>query len=219
LIGGYGKIIDGDVRDSDYAGDNRTIETSRSINNADKGHVVNISLSVGPHFKLMENRISFIPLIGYSYHEQNMALSDGLQILPLPMHISGLNSTYETEWRGFLSGFKMNFQFSEKISFQSRVEYHWTNYYAVGDWNLRTDLFHPQSFEHSANGQGWTAGADIDYLLNEHLSVGFSGAYLNWDTGAGLDRAYYVNGAVVETRLNKVNWRSISSGVTLILSF
>jgi hypothetical protein len=43
----YGKIFSGDNQDSDYLGNNRTLEFSRSNNNADKGVVIDASVNAG----------------------------------------------------------------------------------------------------------------------------------------------------------------------------
>ncbi|NIQ93167.1 MAG: TonB-dependent receptor, partial [Desulfuromonadales bacterium] len=43
----YGWIVSGENQDSDYAGDNRTLEWSRSNNDAGNGHVFDLEGGVG----------------------------------------------------------------------------------------------------------------------------------------------------------------------------
>ena len=66
-IADYGWIFDGDNQDSDYAGDNRTYEWSRSNNSADDGDVWDVSLAIGYPLRFGGEVIGTItPLIGYS---------------------------------------------------------------------------------------------------------------------------------------------------------
>ena len=79
---------------------------------------------------------------------------------------------------------------------------------------MRDDFKHSKSFEHKADGDGWVAGIGLNYALNKQLSVGLSGDYLSWKTDPGISRFYLANGAIVETRLNEVNWESTSLSVS-----
>ncbi|MEJ2314994.1 MAG: hypothetical protein P8Y85_09600 [Nitrospirota bacterium] len=64
----YGWILDGDNQDSDYLGDNRTLEFSRSNNDAGDGNVFDASVGIG--YKIIDNKLMVAPLVGYSYHNQ-----------------------------------------------------------------------------------------------------------------------------------------------------
>ena len=210
---GYGWIVDGRNRDSDYGADNRSNEVSRSINDADDGNVLDLSIAIGPHFSSNDGHWSIIPLMGYSYHEQNLTITDGQQIIPPLGPFDGLKSTYETEWSGPWLGADIAYLPVSKWTFTTSIEYHWADYSAEADWNLRDDFKHSKSFEHKADGDGWVAGIGLNYALNKQLSVGLSGDYLSWKTDPGISRFYLANGAIVETRLNEVNWESTSLSV------
>jgi hypothetical protein len=214
-MAGYGWIVDGRNRDSDYGSDNRSNEVSRSINDADDGNVLDLSIAIGPHFSSNDGRWSIIPLMGYSYHEQNLTITDGQQIIPPSGPFDGLDSTYETEWSGPWIGADIAYLPVSKWTFTTSIEYHWADYSAEADWNLRDDFKHSKSFEHKADGDGWGAGVGLIYALNKQLSVGLSGDYLNWNTDPGISRHYLANGSIVETRLNEVNWESTSLSVNL----
>jgi hypothetical protein len=106
-----------------------------------------------------------------------------------------------------------------KWTVTTSIEYHWVDYSAEADWNLRDDFQHPKSFEHEAYGDGWVAGVGVNYALNQQFSLGLSGDYLSWNTDSGTDRLYLANGSIVDTRLNEVNWESKLLSVTLDLVF
>ncbi|MGD8686846.1 MAG: autotransporter domain-containing protein, partial [Syntrophobacterales bacterium] len=158
----YGWIYDGDNQDSDFAGDDRTFEWSRSNNNADDDDVLDASLGIGYQFRLAEDKCMFTPLVGYSYHEQNLRLTDGVQtvsepglappgVTPPPLGpFAGLDSKYEAEWKGPWVGLDLSLRPTEKLTMMATFEYHWADYEAKAKWNLRTDLNQPKSFTHDA---------------------------------------------------------------------
>ncbi len=209
---GYGWIFDGDNQDSDYAGDDRTFEFSRSNNNADDGNTFDASLGIGYQLTFGLDNFGITPIIGYSYHEQNLTITDGYQTIELVYGntgaFPGLNSKYETEWKGPWIGLNMFIKPSEKLTILLSFEYHWADYYAEADWNLRTDFAHPKSFEHYAYGNGIVISVGGDYSLTRHWSLFMSFDYEDWSTNAGIDRLFFANGTTLESRLNEVNWES-----------
>ncbi len=210
----YGWIMTGDVQDSDYLGDNRTLEFSRSNNNADDRNTLDATVGIGYQFFFGSNFLSFAPLVGYSHHEQNLTVTDGNQTIPPTGAFAGLDSTYETEWVGPWVGADLVFRmphekkYFEEFSFQVSFEYHWADYNAEADWNLRTDLAHPKSFEHDADGSGWIVSADWNVFFTSQLGFKMSVNYQAWDTDPGIDRTFFSDGTAAETRLNDVNWDS-----------
>jgi hypothetical protein len=222
----HGTIFDGENQDSDYKGLNRTGEWSRSNNNADKGDVSDMSVAAGYRFTVWNNRISLIPLLGYSYHEQNLVMTDGYQTVSEPDAalrlnppevgpFSGLYSTYEARWRGPWLGLDAGYTLalpkpSLHMTFGLGLEYHWADYSASADWNLRSDLAHPESFEHEAVGTGYIVAAKWRCQFANRLGILLSFGYQDWSTDAGTDRVYLSTNEVDETRLNEVNWTSKS---------
>jgi hypothetical protein len=230
---GYGWIVDGRNQDSDFAGDNRTLEFSRSRNNADDGSVFDVSLALGPRFRVREERLTITPLVGLSYHEQNLILTDGVQTIsdqaaadaffgpgelmlqplgPFP----GLDSSYETRWKGPWVGVDLEIRPSDRLTLAASAEYHWADYEATADWNLRADFAHPASFTHQARGEGILLSAAADLALAERWSVELSYDFADWQADDGTDRVLFADGSVGVTRLNEVNWRSqaVLLGVT-----
>ncbi len=145
---GFGWIFNGESQDSDYSGDNRTSEFSRSINSADDGNILDVSLGIGYQFTFRLDSFGITPLIGYSYHRQNLTITNGIRIIPPTDPFPGLDSTYVAEWNGPFLGLDFTLKLNNKHTVFAEIEYHWANYYAKADWNLRSDFAHPKSFEH-----------------------------------------------------------------------
>ncbi|GMR04624.1 MAG: hypothetical protein BMS9Abin23_0525 [Thermodesulfobacteriota bacterium] len=205
-----GLIMAGGVRDSDYLGDNRTIEFSRSDNGVDNGTLWDASAGVGvaTAIPFIGGRLEIAPLIGYSYHKQNLTLTDGFQTIPLSGPFPGLNSVYRARWMGPWFGTDLSFMF-EKIVFNGTFEYHLADYLGVGDWNLRSDFQHPRSFEHRADGSGVLLSASLQYLFADGWSADAGFEYQDWQTDVGVDRTYFSNGTIMDTQINEVNWNSL----------
>jgi hypothetical protein len=212
----FGWVLSGEVQDSDYNGDNRTQEFSRSISSADDSTVLDATVAFGYPFKLASDRFRLIPIVGFSYSEQNLTMKDGVQVLSQPPQtqpigpIVGLDSTYDTKWYGPWAGVDLSFNASDKILLFAGFEYHWADYKAEANWNLRTDLAYPKSFEHEADGTGILITAGGDYIFAAPWSLGLEVNYQDWSTDAGIDRQFNSDGTMAVTRLNEVNWESFA---------
>jgi hypothetical protein len=220
----HGTIYNGENRDSDYKGPNKTEEWSRSNNSSDDGEVNDLSLAAGYRFSILKNELTLTPLVGYSYHEQDLVMTDGYQTVSEPDPalrlnppdvgpFDGLNSTYEARWRGPWLGLDAGYTLFFKrpaltMTFGLGMEYHWADYSASADWNLRSDLAHPESFEHEAAGTGFVVAAKWRCEIVSHIGLNLRLDYQDWSTEAGTDRVYLSNGETDETRLNQVNWNS-----------
>lgn len=215
----YGVIVSGDNRDSDYSADNREAEFSRSINDADDGHTLDSQMGAGYRIQLFSETIWVTPLAGYSYHRQHLTMTDGYQSItwaggPPLGPFEGLDSTYEAEWQGPWVGIEMILDaemFAKSlspISLYASWEYHWADYYAEADWNLRDDFKHPRSFEHEADGTGIVASLGICVRLSDRWSLTLEYETEEWSTDRGVDRVFLDNDSIIETRLNEVNWQS-----------
>jgi hypothetical protein len=233
----YGWIKDGDNQDSDYLEDNRAREFSRSTNDADDGNTLDASLGIGYPFTFGSGFVGLTPLVGYSYHEQNLTMTDGNQTItwisldpdfpdgpPLgPM--LGLDNTYEAQWKGPWVGFDLIFTSKDvhrhlaQVEAYVNLEYHWADYCAEADWNLRTDFAHPKSFEHDADGDGIVLSAGWNVVWNDHWALNANFDYQDWSTDHGTDRTFFSDGSVEETRLNEVNWKSYAVMVGLSYRF
>jgi outer membrane protease len=211
---GYGWTFSGDNQDSDFLGNNRTQEYSRSSNSADGGTVLDASIGAGYQFSFLSGRLRLAPLLGYSYNAQNLALNDGAQVIatrgltPPIGSIYGLDSSYNASWLGPWLGIDLSAEITKKLTLFGTFEYHWANYRAEGNWNLRNDLADQKSFKQDADGKGYLIAVSAEYLFAESWSLNMSLSYQKWSTDPGHDHLYYANGSVAETRLNEVNWDS-----------
>jgi len=95
-----------DNQDSDYAGNDRTREFSRSSNSADCSRVLDAAMGLGYQFSFLSGRFRLSPLFGYSYNSQDLKLKDGFQVIATPGvtppvgPIQGLDSAYDASWVG-----------------------------------------------------------------------------------------------------------------------
>jgi hypothetical protein len=221
----YGWILNGDNQDSDYGGDDRTSEYSRSNNRANDGNVFDTSLGLGYPFnpKLEQGDFYIVPLVGYSYHEQNLTITDGQQTIPPTGSFEGLNSTYETGWKSFWLGLDLLSNTSEKFIISLSLEYHWVNYEAEGNWNLRDDFAHPVSFTDEADGTGIVISLGLDYVLGDltkrNWTINSNFDYQNWSTDPGVHRTFFADGTSGDTRLNVVNWNSYTLRIGMTYRF
>lgn len=215
----FGWITGGENQDADFNGDNRTQEYSRSNNSGDDGNIFDVSLGIGYPFTFGKGKFRISPLLGYSYHEQNLTISDGNQTIPPLGAFPNLDSTYETEWDGPWLGLDLIFQPNKKHTMFAEIEYHWADFYAVADWNLRSDFAHPKSFEHVADGNGMVVSVGWTYLFHGRWALDVTIDYQSWSTGHGIDRVFWAWGTTGETRLNEVNWESYAAMIGLAYHF
>lgn len=223
LEGAWGRIVDGRNQDSDYAGDNRTLEFSRSNNQAGHGRTVDASLAVGWRWQSATKRAALSPLAGYAYDEQELHMTDGVQTVNLVTSFlgpfDGLNSRYETRWRGPWLGLEGSALLNDFLRVAGGVDVHWPSYHAAADWNLRDDFQHPKSFEHEAGGRGRGFKIGLQFLLSRRLSLALNYQQRNWRASGGTDRVFFSDGTVGGTKLNEVEWKSRATSLALTFHF
>lgn len=223
---GWGEIIDGKNQDSDYDGDNRTSEFSRSNNATDEGHVWDYSLGGGFRFPVddlgylfTEENMWVSVLGGYSRHKQHLIISNGNQTVPDLGSFPGLNSRYTAQWDGPWLGIELTGSF-RKWRGWGRFEYHFPEYEGDATWNLREEFVQPGSFIHFADdGRGIVFEGGGYYQLTEMWSFTLAFTLQDWEMNPGIDRTYFTNGAIIDTRLNEVNWDSLSLTAGLTARF
>ena len=217
----------GTNQDSDYNGDNRSLEYSRSVADSGRSSAEDFSIAIGQQIRI-DNRIGITPLVGFSSHRQTFTMTNGNQTVcdssGTPNNcsnglgpISGLNSTFNTHWRGPWLGLDLRLAAAKRWTTYAELEYHYSYYDAQADWNLRSDLKHPKSQGQTARGRGTHIGLGMSYALlvpNSFFNVGVKQS--QYATRAGVHNFYLANGTVSSQRLNGVNWRSntITVGIT-----
>ena len=222
----YGRVFDGKNQDSDYFGNNKTLEFSRSNNDADKGDVLDISAAFGYRWQLPLDQqhaypaIELRPQAGLSYHSQNLKIVDGFQTIPATGSFSGLDTNYDATWFGPWLGLDSRMKFSNDFSVALNIEYHYIDYDATANWNLRSDFAHPESFTHEAKGYGFVGSLSSQLRLNNTLSLNLSVDYQDWQADRdGVDKTFFANGTSSTTKFNGVNWRSFGANLGLIYEF
>lgn len=223
---GYGIINSGDNQDSDYRGNNRTEEFSRSNNKSNGDHVSDTRIGFGLNFDLMVNEVTgpvlqVTPLIGLSSHVQSLRMTNLVQTVSklqyAPSNITvmpslgshpGLNSTYEARWSGPWIGIGALYRVDTQIALGAVVEHHKADYSAKANWNLRREFAHPKSYTHNATGDGNVIHLNVEMALRDQVKIVFSITSQEWTTGTGTDRFYFADGSSEYGVLNKVKWRS-----------
>ena len=222
---GFGWILDGRSQDSDYFGSNRTGEFSRSYSNVKGDGTADFSLALGYSMTLGGGdhaRMRLTPLLGYSRHDQNLRNKDGVQTIseevpeweieaaPLGP-LKGLNSTYKTRWHGPWLGLNAQIPLLRHMRLDAEFGYHRADFYAQANWNLRSDLQHPVSFEHEADGSGYHLSLGLQYQTERNWSVQLGLEWQHWETDRG-DNTFYFDDLEnkVKSRLNETNWDSLA---------
>lgn len=217
----YGRIFSGSQRDSDYEGDHRTVEFSRSRAVSDKGELFDISCGIGRRFHY--GSFTCTPLVGYSLNEQHLRDRRGVIIVnsQYPEAIGsfqGLHSNYRAKWSGPWIGLDGRYQVTDRISCSSFLEYHWPQYKGTGHWNLRHDFF--KDFEQRGSGNGLIATLSGEYNVEPRWSFGLLGIYRKFTADRGRDRKFILlrlkrtDGTdfdapvSFDSRLNRVQWTS-----------
>jgi len=210
----YGEIINGDNQDSDYFGNDRTLEFSRSNNDAD-GDVRDYIIAFGIPLRYFDTRgkrpAILTPLLGYARHEQRLKMKNGNQTIPNVGPFPGLNSSYDTEWNGWWLGLDARFNARDKLWVDLFfASYPDVDYDAEADWNLRDDLAHPVSFVHNADGDGYRWRLGITYDLTSRLAVSGHFERAKFSAKDGVDTTFFANTSRPPENLplHKVSWDS-----------
>ncbi|MDD2894133.1 MAG: hypothetical protein PHF20_09430 [Halothiobacillaceae bacterium] len=215
LRGAYetGAVKSGENRDSDYAGNDRTQEYARSYSKT-RGAVQDVTLGLGRLIRFTPQSANYgfvvAPILGVSAHQQNLTMYDGQQILPYATLLTGLDNSYDTQWKSVFGGVDAHAEFGDSFIVNASLAIHRMDYLADANWNLRSDLAHPVSFRHTATGKGRSMSLGMGYRFGRHLMLhaGYERQY--WKTGTGSDQTYFSYGGSTVYTLNAVEWGSES---------
>lgn len=217
-----GTINDGQTRDSDYNGSNRTQEYSRSLSENTGDFVADYSVALGRAMDSVAGLNTVLEL-GYSLHQQYLRKQNAIQVFDPSAsgEVKGLNSTYQSEWQGPWLGLGTTLSHQRHV-LNIRTELHQALYYAEANWNLRDTFMHPKSFDHQADGRGLVIEASYAYTFKlpqaKDLTLALSYRRDRWQAENGLDTLYLVSGQTVTTRLNEVLWSAdaVALGIKFI---
>jgi len=216
----YGWIYEGSNQDSDYLFDNKVGEFSRSNNASKDGTAQDATLGIGYPFRpLTDYEIRLSPMGGYSYHEQNLTITNGRQTIPDTGTFNGLDSEYRARWEGPWVGLDAELKAHEKMKYFGSVEYHWARYEGRARWNLRSDFQQPLSFRHRSTGNGVVGSFGFAYPLSDRWSLTCDMDVQFWWAGRGINTFFLATGTTHDQQLNEVKWQSFAVNAGANYSF
>jgi Protochlamydia outer membrane protein len=224
-----GWIWAGENQDSDYLGNNRTMEFSRSNNDAEGGGQLDASAGLGYRFSIPlvwdGGKIHLMPLAGYSYNSLDLEMTHGRQTLSGYGYsatlgtFDDLDSRYTAQWRGPWLGVDGEFEMNASNKLFASFEYHWAEYEGEGDWNLRSDFNHPVSFIQKTDGDGMVFSFGYQYQPSSSWLWRLFVDYQKWDSDPGEDITYFSDGTTGQIGFNGVEWDAYSINFGVGYSF
>ena len=200
----------GDNQDSDYNGNNRTLEFSRSNNSADGGDSDGFSAAIGYAFDFSSNRrknlLRFTTLVGYARQNQKFVMRDGFQTIPGTGAFPNLRSSYDMELSMPFIGAELSGRFYDAHSLKFRLQATKGTYNGTGHWNLRNDFAQPDSFKQEADGYGFLLGGKYGWQFAPHTQFTISTAFNYFKTSKGTDVTNFSNGTTGHTRFNEAEF-------------
>ncbi len=216
-----GFIMNGTNRDSDYIGSLNGLEFSRSYADSNNGMLLDLTAGLGYAFDLalpgFGPGIRLIPMAGFSRHTQELEMTHGVQYLSdygwttSLGPFDGLDSSYDTRWQGPWAGLNLELLFpGERHKLSAGIEYHWVDYKAEANWNLRSDLSHPVSFRHDAKGTGWVLNVNYTTPVWNNWTLDLGAFYRIMEADNGSAIFYFSDGTTGFAGLNHVEWEALS---------
>ena len=215
-----GQAIDGQAQDSDYNGNNRTGEYSRSLSSTDHSTLDALDIGIGYRFHLTPHTL-LQPMVAYTHSRQTLVMTDGQQVVDaynpnnLGAFRSTLDSSYAAEWTGAWAGAQWGYE-TRSQRFSLTLKEYLMDYHAEADWNLRQDFAHPKSFEHWSTGNGTGVDIAYQYLVSDNFSLWANWYKQSWSTDSGRDRVFFADGSTADSHLNGVSWDASGFGMGLL---
>lgn len=129
------------------------------------------------------------PLMGYEYHRSHWRIGHGWQVISelldgeqvAPNVGAGYDarSHYRANYKGLWLGMGLELELPQGFSLAGHLKRSRYDYAGSGNWALRDNFAHPESFRHEANGQGNQAELALRYLYNV-TQIRLSYADRNW---------------------------------------
>lgn len=198
-------IISGKATDTDYQENDRTSPGYYAVLSSNRGRLSDININLG--YTVNVKTLLVAPYLGFVTNHQK------LHLLPNAENInqtSGLNSTYNTIWKGVEAGSRFSLPVFSKIFVEADLSYGQLKYTAEANWNLIESFVHPLSFKHVANGYSLRSQINLKYLLSRHLSASLSAGSYKVITGKGIDELFYEDGSSAKTQFNGASLQSTS---------
>lgn len=210
--GTLGNPVSGDMRDSDYTGNNRQNEIRRSTAEVNGKRSLQGALVIGREWHLTRRwLVQTSAGAGFSTLELNN--EEGYLQLDVEYPQStgsfmGLDSDYNAYWSGLMGRLGVIYEADGWTFNTTYTRFPHAYYDALARWNLRTDLAQPKSFDQEATGTGewleWRIGREI--LPGQWLALSWRDEA--WQASGGIDRLYRTGQEPALTRLNHVTFDS-----------
>ena len=218
-----GQFNDGEVTDSDYGGDNRTEEWSRSESEIADDDISRVKAYIG--WGRENKKYRFAVLAGFNISEQSFRMQNGEQLLCNSSctvgigEFSGLDSVYSMQWQGPWVGARWA-ETKGRHRVTVAYDYYFANTYrGEAEWNLRSDLQQPLSFEHEADAQGHGLQLSYGFDITAHWRLGVLYEYNRWESKTGTETRYFADNTIGKIQLNKAESESRSYGIGLQYTF
>jgi len=204
---GYGSALEGWVQDSDYNGNGRTLEFSRSISSTDDSSFIDTGVYVGKKYQI-NTATTYTPKLEYSLLYQKYTIKDGEQIIdtvaPVQLgSIAGLDSSYTSFWNTGFLGTDIDYALNDKTTLGFGAYLGLGYYYGEGRWNLRADL-EDKSFEHTGAFWATKLSVNLKHKLNENYEMfgGYRYTYSYLENGDNVQ--FLTDGTRPKSNLNEV---------------
>ena len=203
-----GVINSGKNQDSDYSGNNRTLEFSRSNNNSSDGSVIDFNIALGKKIAspMLSNKFiktNFLPIFGYALKKQNLRITDGFQTIPADGEFDNLHSTYNAAWHSFFVGSYLDHKIYQNNLISFLAKFHYGKYSSDANWNLRSDFAHPISFSQEVSSiTGYELQAQYQLHITNNIAFNTTYSYQKFSGKDGIDTIFFSNGTSSNTKLN-----------------
>jgi len=218
-----GVVKNGSVTDSDYFGDDRTFEFSRSVSNS-QGRISTWHFGLSHHSRIrlpnLADTIYTQNTLGWMSKQIHLTMENGKQILPFRDYIANLNSSYSSTWQGIYVATDNAIRTGRKLVIGIKMSMLFGQYHAQANWNLRSDFQHPVSFEHESN-KAKTVKIKLyaTFAFTRNLHGNFYTGYFTSDVNQGKDTAFFSDNTKGTTALNQVQYKGELVGTGIIFYY
>ncbi len=207
----YGLNDSGEVRDDDFALNDRQGLFSRSMSTIGGNSLYGVQGQLGWRF-LNTEHIAIAFTAGYAFDYTSFRMTaPATQIVPaVPVDFSQLNSMYNARWNTVTIGLETQVPLHPlPLAFVLKGHY-WPNvdYTGKGFWNLREGFQQNPSFRHQADGNG----GDVDVSLLLRFTTRWqatAGYHKIWmKTRGGRDQTFFTDGSSPVIPFNGADYRA-----------
>lgn len=184
-----------------------------------QGTTAAVDAEVNAVMRFIHNQARLSFSVGWGRQEQNLILTEGVQDLPVNIHLDGLNSSYNAAWKGPWVGLAAGWDDVSDIHFEFGAAFHSVSYEGKADWNLRSDLIHPDGIVQNGKGRGLSMFAKFRQPLGHYSEWFGSVEWEHFIVENGEDYIYYTDGTQANTVLKNAEIQGYIVRVGVALRF